>query len=136
MSNPTNTCSINVVVTNQTGQGNITFNSLDFLTDHNPLTLPPVVTNVLSDGASGVNILGAYNYQQTPGPGAPSSTSVGTAVFNLPNGDPLTISWDLSAYSGGDMPSIVPSQAYNVTGVTTPVTDGYNYTFTLVITPQ
>jgi hypothetical protein len=141
MPNPTSTCSINVVITNSTGQGSITFNSLDFLSSHNPSTLPPVVTNIVADGASAVNILGAYNYSWPPDPNdpdPPSSCSIGTAIFNLPNGDPLTISWSLNALSptDNDMPSIIPSEAYNVTGVTTPVSDGYNFTFTLVISPQ
>jgi hypothetical protein len=78
-----------------------------------------------------------YNPEEQGNPqedeGNPSTS--GTAVFNLPNGDTLSIIWDLNLKTHSmPQPTILPSSdAYYITGISNPVNNNGTYEFTLVI---
>lgn len=144
LSNSTS-ASITVIALNNISQGSITFNTLNFLTGGlYPASYPPVVLNTLpynsSGGTTGTTILQCYMDQQysagSHGPVSAPSPCSGVATFNMPNGSPMVISWDLDAWSGGPVPTINPGSAYTVTGANTPTVSGYNYTFNLVFATQ
>lgn len=142
LNNPTTTCGVTVTVTNNTGQGAITFNSMPFLqnNDYTNIGFPPIVCTTLDNGTSGILLQATYiqRWTQTNQGEVPAnSTTCGTATFNLPNGNQLTITWDLDAFNGGDMPQIVTGPGYSASGATTPTSnDGYNYTFNVTIAAQ
>lgn len=143
MSNPTTTCGVTVIATNSTQQGNITFSTFSFLQDgsFDPVGNPFVVATTLPQGDTATILVAMYQQEWTDpdgqGPVPAGSTTSGTAIFNLPNGQPLTITWKLDAFNGGDMPTIVPGIGYLVTGTTTPTyDDGYNYTFNINVFAQ
>ncbi|MBV7531425.1 hypothetical protein [Chitinophaga sp. sic0106] len=126
------TASVTIIATNSTNAGDITFSTFSFLKDGSlyPDSLPPVIVPTLADGDK-ATILQVYS---PPSYGTPNKADCkGTAIFNLPTGPQLTITYNLSGLNGGPMPSIVPGQGYYVEGATTPVVDGYNYTFTITI---
>ena len=143
MSNPTNTCGVTVIATNSTGQGNITFSTFSFLSDgsFDPVGNPFTITTTLPQGETATILTAAYQKEWVDaggqGPVPTASTTSGTAIFNFPNGQPLTISWELDAFNGGNMPTIVPGIGYMVSGTTSPTQDdGYNYTFNINVSPQ
>lgn len=140
--NNSQTCGVTVIVTNNTGQGAITFNSLSFLqnNDYTNIGFPPMVCTTLDNNTSATILEATYRQQWTSteqGPVPATSTTCGTATFNLPNGSQLTITWDLDAFNGGDQPQIVTGVGYSASGATTPTSDdGYNYTFNVTIAVQ
>ncbi|NML40712.1 hypothetical protein HHL17_26175 [Chitinophaga sp. G-6-1-13] len=131
------TASITVIATNSTGQGNITFSTFNFLESGSlmPGSFPPIILPTLADGAT-ATILQSYFQQQVVSGSRTLSPCSGTAIFNLPNGPALTITWNLSALNGGPMPSIVPGAGYYVSGATNPTISGFNYTFNINIQSQ
>lgn len=132
MSAPTIGCGITVTATNNTAQGNISFGSLSFLQDgsFDLDGYPPVILPTLAPGATGTLLCAAWAYAM--------GECEGTAVFNLPNGQPLNISWNLTVSGpANDMPEIVPGDGYAASGATSPTfSDGHNFVFNLDIYPQ
>lgn len=135
------TNSVTVNISNNTGQGPITFQQCDFLTNtggsFHPSGNPPIVTNpTIQDGQSleAYNIVGIYD----PDQGSSNTNVKGNVVFNLPNGSTITISYDLNAiYEAGinSPPTFTTTtDSYTIDG-TTPVADSsnFNFTFNLVI---
>lgn len=128
-------CSITVNITNNTEQGPITFNSFSFCNDTGLGFSPDgppytVATNIQADGTA-VQALYAYGYLA----GIEVLTS-GTAIFNLPNGDLLTIEWELNPESDENKtPTLTPSSnTYNCAGISTPtISNGNDYVFNVAI---
>lgn len=138
-------CSITVNVTNNTGQGPITFNSFSFLNETKGKFSPngppfQVPCNIQADGVT-VQALYSEGYIYTKGSpyGTPEYAKIdasGTAVFNMPNGDTLTIIWDLDPKSDDNKtPTFTPgSDVYNYAGISTPIiTNGNDYEFNVTI---
>lgn len=138
-------CSITVNITNNTGQGPITFNSFSFLNETKGKFSPGgppflVPCNIQANGVA-VQALYSEGYYYTTGSpyGTPEShkiTAAGTAVFNMPNGDTLTIIWDLNPESSSNkVPTFTPSSdAYNYAGISSPViSNGNDYVFNVAI---
>lgn len=137
------TCGITVTATNNTNQGAVTFNSFSFISGGGmePTGFPPVVHTTLADGDTQTILQAIFDQQYEGnqwGVEQPiSSACKGTAVFNLPDGSPLTITWDLNSLVAGNTPQITPSLGYALSGNTTPVSsDGSNFVFEIVITSQ
>lgn len=123
-------CSIQVNITNNTNIGSITFNTFSFLegtgNSFNANNSQPfTVTNVISNGAT-ATALYAQGY---------SVSTSGTGLFNMPNGDVLTISWNLKA-GNSNVPTLSPSgNSLVYTGLTNPtVSNTSDYVFNVVIT--
>ncbi|RAJ78947.1 hypothetical protein CLV59_1066 [Chitinophaga dinghuensis] len=129
--------SITVIATNSTGQGNITFSTFNFFQNGSllPGSYPPIILPTLADGATDT-ILQSYFQEQIVNGAKVASPCSGTAIFNLPAGPSLTISWNLTAMDGGSMPTIVPGPGYYVAGATNPTISGANYTFNINIELQ
>jgi len=137
--------SITVNVTNNTG-GCITFNTLSFLSGNNefsPSGYPPIVLNTLQAGGSAtifyanslstLIFVGQGTQEQNANP-----ITKGTATFNLPNGYPLTIDWDLDASQPESPTPTVSSTTtdYAFTGLTDPVNEGSTFIFNVSISVQ
>lgn len=135
------TNSVTVNISNNTGQGPITFQQCDFLTNtggsFHPSGNPPIVTNpTILDGQSlqAYYIVGIYD----PDAGYTDTIIKGNVVFNLPNGSTMTISYDLNAiYEAGlnTPPTFATTtDGYTFEG-TSPVADSsnFNFTFNLII---
>lgn len=122
-------CSIQVNITNNTGKGPVTFNTFSFLEGTGNAfnannSQPFTVTNVIGNGTT-APALYAQGY---------SASTTGTGIFNMPNGDTLTISWNLKA-GGSNVPTLSPSNNKLVyTGLTNPVVSNTsNYVFNVVV---
>ena len=139
--NKTYYASLTVALTNNTAQGAITFGLLSFSESLNPSSYPPVIINTVVDGDTQTILIAAsesiINYSGTPPQPVQGGNPVteGFAVFNLPNGDTLQITWDLDADDASNsMPSIVPSSDYySISGLTNPVVKNNYYTFNIVV---
>jgi hypothetical protein len=138
-------CSITVNITNNTGQGPVTFNSFSFFSEtkgkFSPGGAPYVVATTIPDSNQQVKALYAEGFvSSTSEGGIPADLYIyteGTAVFNMPNGDSLTISWKLSPQSGANnhVPTLSPSSTtYNYSGLTSPVSStNSDYVFNIGI---
>lgn len=137
-------CSITVNITNSTGQGPITFNSFSFLNEtkggFGPGGPPFLVPCNIPSNSIAVQALYAKGYTYgAEANGIPYTGLVytsGTGVFNMPNGDTLTVVWDLNPESSNNKtPTFTPSSdAYNYSGITNPViTNGNDYVFNVSI---
>lgn len=140
MSSSTNTtCSIKVNITNSTGQGPITFNTFSFLEttggDFNADGQPFTIVNVIEDGSSASPALYGQGYSGYYDGDSTFSATVGTAIFNMPNGDTLTITWDLMPGGKNHVPTLSPSSnTYTYIGLTNPTTsDSENFVFNVTI---
>jgi hypothetical protein len=135
-------CSITVNLTNNTGQGPVTFNTFSFLGEtggkFNPNGPPFMIsTNIKADGTT-VKALYAEGYMYTESVmGTPLDYYVntsGTAIFNLPNGDTLTIVWDLSDVGSNSQPTLTPTgNSYIYSNISSPVINGNDYEFNVII---
>jgi hypothetical protein len=136
MSSSSTNCSIRVNITNNTGQGPITFNTFTFLentggdfnaNDSQPFT----ITNVIEDTTTVPSALYAQGYSGYYNGEPTYSATVGTAIFNMPNGDTLTISWSLKPNVTNNVPTLSPSSnTYVYNGLTDPSTiDSANFVF-------
>lgn len=137
-------CSITVNMTNNTQQGPITFSSFAFLGETGGKFSPngppfAAATNIQANGTS-VQALYANGYVASGFvDGVPLDCYVntsGTGVFNMPNGDTLTVTWDLDAESDDNkMPTFTPSSiSYDYSGIESPtITNGNDYVFDIVI---
>lgn len=133
------TASITVILNNNSG-GTITFNMLGFMEGNlEPGGYPPIVVPYITNGEQNTTILQSYCQQLIKlgvnGPLEENSPCAGIATFNLPNGQPLTINWNLNAYKGGPMPLISVGPNYSITGNTNPSVNGFNYTFNITVSP-
>lgn len=137
-------CSITVNITNNTGQGPVTFNTFSFLGEtggkFSPNAPPFMVPANIPDNNTAVKALYAEGYTYVEyAMGTPLNYYVntsGTAIFNMPNGDTLTIIWDLNADSSNNkMPTMTPSSNnYNYSGISNPtITNGNDYMFNVII---
>ena len=137
-------CSITVNISNNTQQGPITFNSFAFLDETGGKFSPngppfTAVTNIQDDGNQ-VQALYAYGFTASEiVEGTPLDTYVntsGTGLFNMPNGDTLTITWDLAPESDSNKtPTFTPSSDnYDYEGISSPtITNGNDYVFNISI---
>jgi hypothetical protein len=132
--------SITVNIANNTEQGYITFNNLTFLDnsgeDFSPIGVSPYVSYSIKDNNS--NTLALYACSEDNLNGTVNVYTQGEAVFNLPNGDTLTISWYLQSVNTGynKVPLLKPSSAsYWYKGLTNPSDkEGQqSYTFNVII---
>jgi len=132
-------CSIIVNITNNTGQGPITFNSFSFLNETGKKFSPdgPPFTVACSIPSNGTPLQALYSEGYIYGnPSYDGVYADGTAVFNMPNGDTLTIIWDLDPSSNDNKtPTFTPSSnAYNYAGISSPViNNGSDYVFNVAI---
>ncbi len=133
-------CSITVNITNNTGQGPMTFNSFTFLNEtkgkFNPNSVPfTAACNIQSNGVA-VKALYAEGFKYDEGYASGTINTSGTGIFNMPNGDTLTVIWDLKADSTDNKtPTFTPSSnAYNYAGISSPVvSNGNDYVFNVAI---
>jgi hypothetical protein len=137
-------CSITVNLTNNTGQSPITFNTFSFLEETGSkftANAPPfmVSCNIQSDGISAKALYAkGYSYVGM-GFGTTAYYSVvtsGTAIFNMPNGDTLTVIWNLNAMlSENPTPTLTPTgNNYTYSGIASPtITNGDDYVFDVII---
>ena len=135
-SSSSSTCSIRVNMTNNTGQGPITFNTFSFLEntggDFNAGGSQPFTINtIIEDGTTVTPALYGQGYSGYYDGDDTFSPTIGTAVFNMPNGDTLTISWNLAPNVTNNVPTLSPSSnTYTYTGLTNPSTsDHTNFVF-------
>lgn len=133
-------CSITVNITNNTEQSPVTFNSFSFLNEtknkFSPNSVPFIVAcNIQANGVA-VQALYAEGYSTKDYSDVGLVVTSGTGLFNMPNGDTLTIIWDLNPQSSKNKPpTCTPSSnAYDYEGISSPViTNGDDYVFNLVI---
>jgi len=139
MSSSSPTCSIKVNITNSTGQGPITFNTFSFLEttggDFNAGGQPFTVVTIIEDSSSESPALYGQGYSGYYDGDSTFSATAGTAIFNMPNGDTLTITWDLMPGATNKVPTLSPSSnTYTYTGLTNPTTsDSANFVFDVTI---
>lgn len=135
---------IQVWINNNTQAGCITFQSFSFMApgyfSYSPGGYPSVIINTIPQGETYMALDTACVSNMVPDghymvqKAFPYTT--GSAVFNLPGGETLTITWNLDALSPGNLPvAQVSGDTFAVTGLS-PVFNGSIYTFNIEISPQ
>ncbi len=124
---------ITVNMTNSTGDGPITLQSVTF-PDSGIIIYgnPPLVTTVILAGATVNNALLATGGNL----GSTYYQTKGTCIFNLPNGDTLTITWDIVPFglsSQSDISITTSSNTYEADGKDSPSVNGFESVYNLNI---
>lgn len=95
-------CQLTVNLTNNSGQGYVTYNSATNGVGSPPVSQgnPPLIGHSVGSGETKtiLNVVGGEYYAAMPGTGAgwQALPSEGNVSFNIPNGTAFTIDWNLS----------------------------------------